>query len=381
MADEQSGGAHTDRDPASGGAVRATLASCPVWAHFTNPPALGGRDPTILTEFQRLVNNAPAGSTIRCAIHNVTRFDPADALVRARDRGVNVKVVADGNVAASARAGAVRLRDLGKDVRFCTDNIGGGCVTTNVGNMHAKLLTLTKTTDPNGMVRHAACWFGSPNLTGATGMDSFNDAITVYEDARLHAGFGRYFDELWNANHYPSNDFYRRAAKRGYYRGVTGTIFASPAQRVDLVRSRLNDLRPTSSCRIRVAEAQFTDGRRQLADLLAAQKRGGCCVWVIVGLNTDGGPMIGTTVRQTLKDAGIPIRQQRIHSKFVLVAASISGEFRRQIYTGSHNWTHSANYDNDEIFVRMLAETGARRPLYHAYRRQFGEAYDLATPL
>jgi phosphatidylserine/phosphatidylglycerophosphate/cardiolipin synthase-like enzyme len=359
----------------------ATLGSSRVWAHFTDPLASGGSDPTILREFERLIDAAPAGSAIKCAIHSITRVEPADALVRARDRGVEVQVVVDGNVAASTRAGAVRLRDLGADVRFCTGNSGGGCVTSNVGNMHVKLLTLSATSDPDGAVRRSVCWFGSPNLTATTGMARFNDTVTVYDDTTLHTGFGRYFRALWDARSYPGNDFYDAAARRGYYRGATATVFASPAQRLDLVRSRLNDLKPASSCRIRVAQAQFTDGRRGLADLLVAHKRRGCGVWVAVGFDADGGANIGPTALRTLKNAGIPVRKQLIHSKFVLVAGNFSGEFRRRVYTGSHNWTYSANYDNDEIFVRMLAETGDRHPLYDAYRAHFAAAYDTGAPV
>ncbi len=361
-------------------AVRGTLASSPVWAHFTDPLA-HGNDPTILTEFQRLVDAAPAGAAIRCAVHSVTLPGPADALVRARERGVDVRVVVDGNVAASTRAGAVRLKALGPDVRFCTANSGGGCVTTNPGNMHAKLLTLSATTDPDGLPRRRVSWFGSPNLTATTGTARFNDTLTVYEDAGLHTGLRRYFDELWNANHYPGNGFYRAAARRGYYRGATATVFASPSNELDLVYGRLNDLTPGASCEIRVAQAQFTDGRRPLAELLAAHKRRGCRVWVTVGLDANGGPNLGPSVRRMLEGAGIPIRKQAIHGKFVLVAGSFAGGYRRQIYTGSHNWTYSANYDNDEIFVRMLPEAGARRPLYDAYRGHFAAAYDAGTPV
>jgi phosphatidylserine/phosphatidylglycerophosphate/cardiolipin synthase-like enzyme len=359
--------------------VEAVLGSSPVWAHFTNPVASGGTDPTILTEFQRLVTNAPPGAAIRCAIHKITLLGPADALVDARARGVDVRVVVDGNVSQSTRAGALRLRELADGVRFCTGNPAGGCVTTNVGNMHAKFLILSQTTDPNGQDRRNVCWFGSPNLTSHTGRETFNNTITVYEDAALYRGFAAYFEELWNQNHYPSNDFYEPAARRGYYRAATGTIFASPAQNIDLVRARLNDVRPSASCRIRVAEARFSDGRRALADLLARHKRRGCRVWVAVGMTAAGGGQIGTAVRRTLVDAGIPIRAQRIHDKFVVVAADYRPGFQHRVYTGSHNWTHAANYDNDEIFVRMATESADSHPLYDAFRAHFIDAYDTGS--
>ena len=376
-----SGGDPGGADGAGGRVASLTLGASPVWAHFTNPPAFGGTDATILTEFARLVRDAPATSAIRCAIHSISHLEPADALVDARDRGVDVRVVVDGNVAVSTADGARRLRDLGRAVRFCTGNRGGGCVTTNVGNMHAKFLTMGETTEPDGVARRDVSWFGSSNLTDPSGTKSFNNAITVYEDPALRAGFDAYFDELWSQNHYPSNDFYSAAAGRGYYRGATATIFASPEANTDLVYSRLNDLTPGPSCSIRVAQSQFTDGRTRLADLLVAHKRRGCDVRVAVGLRPDHRPAIGAIVRARLAGAGIPIRKHHVHSKVVVLAAQFGEQFHHRVYTGSHNWTHSANYDNDEVFVRMAAETEISHPLYDAFHGHFNDAYDAGSPV
>lgn len=381
MSEDRGGGDPGGADGASRREASTTIGASPVWAHFTNPPAFGGTDATILNEFERLVREAPATSAIRCAVHSISHLEPAVALVDARDRGVDVRVVADGDVAVSTAEGARRLRDLGRAVRFCTGNRGGGCVTTNVGNMHAKFLTLGETTDPDGAARRDISWFGSANLTNPSGTKSFNNAITVYEDRALRAGFDAYFDELWNQNHYPSNDFYSAAAGRGYYRGATATIFASPEANTDLVYSRLNDLTPGPSCSIRVAQSQFTDGRTRLADLLVAHKRNGCHVWVAVGLRADGRPAIGATVRARLARAGIPIRTHNVHSKVVVLAAAFGADFQYRVYTGSHNWTHSANYDNDEVFVRMAAETETSHPLYDAFHWHFNDAYDAGSPV
>ena len=353
----------------------ATLGTSPVWAHFADPPAAGGRDMTILNEFERLVNNASPGSIIRAAIHSLTWSNAADALVSARDRGVDVGVVVDGNVARSLEAAVSRLRDLGAGVRFCADNPAGGCVTTNVGNMHAKFMTLSETTDPSGAARSDVSWFGSANLTRRTGSDKFNDTVTVYEDPNLFRGFNGYFAELWEQNHYAANDFYDARSRRGYYRGSVATVFASPEQNTDLVYSRLNDLTANAAGRIRVAQARFSDGRAPLADLLVAHRRRGTRVWVLVGIRPDGGANIGATVLRKLRRASIPVRKRDIHSKFVAVYGNFRGTYEYRVYTGSHNWTYSANYDNDEVLVRMGAETGADHPLYDAYWAHFNGAY------
>jgi phosphatidylserine/phosphatidylglycerophosphate/cardiolipin synthase-like enzyme len=70
-----------------------------------------------------------------------------------------------------------------------------------------------------------------------------------------------------------------------------------------------------------------------------------------------------------------------VHSKVVVLAAEFGEQFHHRVYTGSHNWTHSANYDNDEVFVRMAAETETSHPLYDAFHGHFNDAYDAGSPM
>ncbi|MDZ5441574.1 phospholipase D-like domain-containing protein [Micromonospora sp. 4G57] len=202
-------------------AASATLAGYPVWAHFTDPTA--GRDYTILTELQRLIDAAPAGSTIRGAIHSLSVDSIADALLRAQSRGVTVTVNLDGKNAASTDSAVATIKQL-SNYQFCLNSSGGhGCISTSAaGDMHTKLFTFTSTTDPNGVARNNVVWSGSSNLTYATGPDAFNNAITVHGDAALAAGLNANFTDMWNRRHYSGNDYYDAASGRGYYQAARG---------------------------------------------------------------------------------------------------------------------------------------------------------------
>jgi hypothetical protein len=350
-----------------------------VFAHFANPTkAKEGRDLTILKEFERLVLSAPKGSTIRVGIFNLTVPFVAKALIKAQTNGAKVEIVADGGLATSTNDAAKLLRDGITDDHYCK-GAGDGCVPrSNTGIMHSKWMTLTAATDPTGHARANVSWFGSANLTFATGAESFNNTITVYDDKRLHDGFVTYFDTLRRQDHFDGDDFYDASKRRGYYDGATATVFASPEQDTDLVYARLNDFKPTDGCRIRVAQAMFHDGRARLASLLASHKRNGCKVWVVVGQDDKGAPAIDAKSLQTLRDARIPVHtRDHLHSKTVVVRASYDGAMKSIVYTGSHNWTASANDTNDEIFVRMDDSDA----LYRTFLGHFNDQYNGADAL
>jgi phosphatidylserine/phosphatidylglycerophosphate/cardiolipin synthase-like enzyme len=365
----------TDRE--EGIASKATsIAGHPVYAHFTNPPSAAGNDPTILAELVRLVDATPAGEEIRIAIHSLTVNEVASALAAAKQRGVTVYAVEDGSDQFDEDESPRKLHEaLGDHHRFCGDGVKGGnegCITRDAsGIMHTKLALFSRATDPNGTPRSNVSWFGSANLTHATGAKTFNNTVSVYGDSELYDGFVQYFGRLWSMTHYTGNDFYDASAKRGFINAATARVYASPEQDGDLVYNRLDDIDADGSCRIRVAQAMIHGSRSALVDLLVRHKKHGCRVWVVAS-SIDPAPLA------TLKAAGIPVRHQKVHDKTVLVKARFAGseKTRSLIFTGSHNWTHSANYRNDELFVRLESED-----LYDAYYAHFNDAYGTGDPL
>ncbi|MEV4758558.1 phospholipase D-like domain-containing protein [Micromonospora sp. NPDC049559] len=363
---------------ASASAVSTTLAGYPVWAHFTDPTA--GRDYTIINELQRLIDAAPAGSTIRGAIHSLSVDSVADALLRAQNRGVTVLALLDGKNESSTDPGIATIRQL-TNHQFCQNSSGGrGCISTSAdGDMHTKLFTFTSTTDPNGVARGNVVWFGSSNLTYATGPDAFNNTITVYGDATLAAGLNANFSDMWNRRHYSGDDYYDAASGRGYYQAAAADAYASPegAGQTDTIVTRLNDLTPDADCRLRVGMASVTTGRPQIVSLVTRFRSAGCKVWMVVGTNADGGIAMPQSVYNELLGAGVAIhRKDDVHDKFFAAYGKYGSAYQYRVYTGSQNWTQDALGENDEIFVKMAPESGSTHPLYDGYYTHFNDAYN-----
>jgi len=120
-----------------------------------------------------------------------------------------------------------------------------------------------------------------------------------------------------------------------------------------------------------MAQAMIHDSRPELVDLLVSLKQGGCGVWVV-------GSSIQPTSLSRLKSAGIGVRQHSVHDKTIVAFAKFAGsaDNRYLIFTGSHNWTYSANYRNDELFVRLESSV-----FYTSYYNHFNDAYNTGAPL
>jgi HKD family nuclease len=359
----------------------ANIGGYPVWAHFTNPQATtANRDYTIHNELQRLIGNAPAGSSIKGAIHSLSIDSVADALVSAQTRGVNVMVVIDGKNVASTDPAVAAIKKLSNH-KFCQNSNGGnGCISTSAdGDMHTKMFTFTATTDPNGVARSNVSWFGSANLTYASGTDMSNNAVTVYGDTALMNGLNANFMDMWNRRHYSGNNYYDSASGRGYYQATAADVYASPegADQTDTIVTRLNDIAPDANCRLRIGQANITTGRPAIVDLVRRFRSAGCQVWMVVGSNSTGGISMAQSVYTSLLNAGVKIRRaDSLHDKFYVAYGSIGGTYQYRVYTGSQNWTQDALNENDEIFVKMGPETGTAHPLYDAFYTHFNDSYN-----
>lgn len=356
----------------------ATIGGHPVWAHFSNPDA--GRDYTIHTELERLINPAPAGSAIRGAIHSLSIDSVANALLAAQNRGVDVRVVVDGKNESSTDPAIVTIKKLTYH-KFCQNSSGGhGCISTSAdGDMHTKMFTFSSTKDPNGVTRSNVVWFGSANLTYSSGPDAFNNTVTVYGDAALAGGFNANWADMWNRRHYTGDDYYDAGTGRGYYLAGAGDAYASPEglNQTDTIVNRLNDVSPDIECRLRVGMASVTGGRPELVALVKSFRAAGCKVWMAIGTDSAGGISMSQAVYNELLGAGVAIRRKdKVHDKFFLLRGTQDGAVRYRVYTGSQNWTQDALNENDEIFVKLTSEAEASHPLYDAYYDHFNEMYN-----
>lgn len=319
-------------------------------AVFSARPADDSRSLTVENRLVSLIDSALPGSSIRVAVFSFTRAPMSAALLRAAARGVDVRVVVDGdapNISGSEIA-ALQIGLGASRVHIC-DSPGTACVGSGI--MHHKTFLFSALADGRRQVVVQA----SHNPTAAQ-LTMHNNALIVHGDAALFAAYRQTFDDLERDVEIPN-----------YYRIVDGDLgtrayFFPRLGGGDTVVSILDNIACDSAARIRVAMAFFTDARLEVAQALAARANEGCDVRVVAG---DDAIPVGGSVSNALTAAGVELTRYpprgggwSLHSKYLLIDARYSGSAARRglVFTGSHNWTGPALTVNDETLLRVEDE-------------------------
>lgn len=339
--------------------------------HFTDAN-VAPRDETILDHLVRLIEDTDKGESIDIAIHSITANPVAAAIIKAHRKGVKVRVVHNGEDADSGDDSPKKVKQaLGAAHRWCgnvaSGGKGGGCISSHDSSlMHSKLVLFSKTKDSTGAPRANVVWFGSANMTWATGAKSYNNTTTVYGDENLYERFrSKYFERLWRGDPLPRNDFFDQDSGRGFLtsRASGITVFASPEQDSDLVLARLKRVQPDDKCEIDIAQAMIHDSRMEVVNEVVRLKKDGCKVRVTANHVQD-------KAKAAIKAAKIPFRTNRTHDKVFLVNAKFGDKRQKLVFTGSHNWTQSANSINDELLVKI-----ANPKVYDAFLVQLDKEF------
>lgn len=297
-------------------------------------------------------------------LYSYHSYNILDAVRRARGRNVNVHILQDGSQ-RNQRSSYDLERVPGVLYNACNGQPGNtACISNqNSALQHNKYILFSQTRDWNNTLHSNVVWYGTANLTPETGARSFNDTMTVYGDFDL---YDKFLTKVWNHQWAQSPrwaDFYEGdfTGARGRFRstGSRVEVRSSPnqedGQAGDLVASELNKVVVADGCEIQVMHNNFT--RTDVADKLAAMRRGGCRIWVIVNTYSQA-------VRDTLTNAGIAMRRRdHLHQKTLTIGSSNGngGRYRaadgtyyhHTVITGSHNLSFSARKLNDELLVTV----------------------------
>jgi len=385
---------------ADGFPVEELRGSTMVQMTFNEPTAPGANDPTINDYLTTIIKFAPADADIKVAIFTLSKNTFKQALIdQANDGQGTVKVVFDGTnmgTDATELKTALDSASNGWFVRCQQEpktSLMGACLGhKSFSRQHAKYALISKTirVAPNGgtdwKVIPYVTWIGSANPSGGGGSDAWNAATTVYNDPTLYNDMtSRMFNHQFGLA-FGGDDFFSQTYNRGYVHssGSNVTVWASPELEGDHWLARLNDITPTdnNNCTVRVMQGIFAEHSEDrdrgvsLANKLANLKGGGCAVHVLVAKGDSGNPQIGTEAKQILCDAGVSLRARKgIHDKGLLVNAKYLGEFKKVVFTGSHNFTQEALTNNDELIVRIGG--GTQDAIYVRANSHFSRAWDL----
>ncbi|MCL3818555.1 phospholipase D-like domain-containing protein [Aeromicrobium wangtongii] len=233
---------------------------------------------------RELVKAAKAGVRVRF-IHGRATQSPSS---RALKRALNAKGLRDSHFKICAK---------GKSLA-CLSGLNGAI-------MHSKLVMVSNTYTRDNKPARGAVWTGSANLGGRSAEQTYNNGLTVYNDAKLWAQMSQLWKDM-SAERNIGNDYlgyvkknagkygYATADARaaGYTEGVAKhgmfysnlanvTIYptpirATPTNGKDPVLNLLKRVVPDDQCRIRLQHNRFKYRRIAIAEKLVELSNGGC---------------------------------------------------------------------------------------------------------
>ncbi|MFH8792610.1 phospholipase D-like domain-containing protein [Streptomyces sp. NPDC017941] len=389
-------------------ATRAT----PPWTEgpvFNDPLGTVKAQHTIRTRLVRLTDAAVPGSTIKAAVYHLWEAPVVDALLHARERGVDVQVLLDSTSRTDRPNNPAYSRlatSLGTDrrkksfVSLCpADKSCLGDPRHGKSIMHNKFWLFSEVaSEVAGDVAGArdVVVQTTSNSTPSAHTKFFNDALLLPGNPALYDAFAAYFDDMLRGD-WRGWDY--RTASSGLYKTYffprEGTL-----DETDTLYAVLNNV----SCaykdangverRTRVRASVFKITRKRIADKLVSLKKAGCAVDLVYAetdsarsqggtpgtweaLHRPGGPSL-----RCYNDDRDPLAPGRklttpyiIHSKYVLIDGVYDGRRNKVSFTGSQNYTAPALRENDEVIVKVDDDS-----VHDTYRAHFDRVRKAAWP-
>ncbi len=273
--------------------------------------------------------------TNHAAISDDTNYRLIDAINKAYDKGVKIRLVTDDAV------DNVQLDSLNAGIPVLRGNANG--------IMHHKFLVIDKMSVKNSWVVA-----GSTNWTYNNLMMDFNNLVAI-QDQSLAKAYGVEFEEMWGSSTMAFNEnnsrFGADKIDNTPHRFVVGgkevALYFSPSDKTESYIKEALDSAKTS-----IDFVQMLITRSNLAEsIIDAHESGLRTIGVIDYVDYD------TTTFNKMVDAGVDVvdfvnandsgwpDNPTCHHKYVVIDAQ--GENPLTI-TGTHNWSYSAESKNDE---------------------------------
>lgn len=380
-----------------------TAEAAPTWTEgpiFNDPLGTGDEQLAIRTRLIELTDAALPGSTIKVAVYHVWEASVVDALIAAKNRGVNVKVLLDEssisdrptNTSYSTLAAALGTdRTKSSYITACpVDKSCLGDPKYGQSIMHNKFWLFSAVEGATNVVVQT-----TSNSTPSAHTKFFNDALLLPNNPTMYDAYADYFDTMvakgWKSWEY-------RTVSNGLYKAYFFPR-AGNTRDTDTVHSVLNNVQctykdaagVTQKTWVRVAIFKIT--RLAIAEKLVALKKAGCNVSIVYAesdsakssggtkgtwemMHTSGGPTVRcyNDDRDPLNPGKKLTTPYIIHSKYILVDGKYDGARKKISFTGSGNYTGPALRENDESIVKV--DDNAVHDMYKAhFNKVIGVAY------
>ncbi|MDX9749834.1 MAG: phospholipase D-like domain-containing protein [Flavobacteriales bacterium] len=303
-----------------------------------------------------------AAHTVDYAVYNTTFAGIAVSLNAARDRGVQVRVIAEGGTGNSA------LDDLHPDipVLYRTDGQGSG--------MHNKFIVIDA--EAAALARTIT---GSKNMTPGSFFSDANNLVIVHDQA-LARGYRAEFNEMWGGDGPLPDPVQSRfgPAKTDdtpHLYNVGGDLVEAWFSPSDGTAQRIAQALGTADHSVEFALFAFT--HYDLADALIDAQDAGAMVRGIIE-----GDDMSTGLFDHLQDGGVIVAADQmpayLHHKYAIVdrAHPTSAPV---VITGSHNWSYNADNLNDENTLIMHSAAIADQ-YYQEWHARWGTSVGITAP-
>lgn len=323
-------------------------------AVFNNPKGTTAEQNAVKNHIIRAVDNTQSGRLIRASLYALKDQDYADALIRAHQRGVDVRVVLDQQYADSAAVQSLKS-ELGTSmsasswVHVC--GAAGACIATGGTNPinHNKFFTFSRIGDAG--VAEDVVIQTSANQTSLNVDKYWNNAYTVVDNTDLYTAYVNYFNDL--AAEKRSSNYYTTAKvgteKYYFFPQSTGDVVVDV---LDNVSCTGNTTVGTSTHKSIVRVAAFALHRDAVARALVSLADQGCSVQVVYADSNDEAILKG--------HANLSLKQLNtadgylVHSKYLTIEGNYAGHpDTKWTFTGSHNLDVSSLRENDEALLRL----------------------------
>jgi phosphatidylserine/phosphatidylglycerophosphate/cardiolipin synthase-like enzyme len=327
-------------------------------AQFTHPDP-GQPDSTLGDLIIELLEASPDDAVVRAAFFTFSHEPLAQAFADAMDRGVDVQMVL-GNTSRYPGGGdwtaVALLRDyLGDALTICREGqTVGGCMGENLH--HNKFVTFSELSDGS---RHVVLQSsGNPTNFQRT---QYDNIVTVYNDQPLYEAFTDYWKDLQTEQLNPD---YNRIEEGE----LDITVYFSPFSEgeddpVYPVYEDISRIDCERGGEVYLAMAFFTDYRAPIAQRLRRMDQEGCQIHALLrhsDINSPGQEIMGLLNQGDVDLGYFPEEEEiQLHSKYLVYRGVYRDEEEEKsvVWTGSHNYTFSALYRNDEVLMRIVDDT------------------------
>ncbi|MEU6841300.1 phospholipase D-like domain-containing protein [Streptomyces sp. NPDC046716] len=360
---------------------------------FNDPLGTVDQQYAIRTRLVELTDAALPGSTIKVAVYHVWEQTIADALIRAKARGVNIRIALDSSSVNDRPTNTIYSQ---LKTAFGTNIAASSFVTlcpkdkSCLGDpkfgksiMHNKFWLFSAVDGAKNVVVQTTA-----NSTPSASTRFFNDALQLPNNPVLYGAYSDYFDDI-AAKDWKNWDY--RTVSNGHYKAYFYPR-AGTTNSTDTLYSVLNNVSctykdaagATQHTIVRAAIFQIT--RQAIADKLVALKKAGCTVSIEYATSDSGTwksmHATGAPPRRCYNDDRDPLNPGTklgtpfiIHTKYVAIDGMYDGARNKVTFTGSQNASNPALRENDEAYVKIDDDS-----VHDTYRTHFLKVWNVAYP-